>query len=166
MNHEYYLVNPIYNNFVDKKLITKKDSDYKKEDIVFYKKRINQMIKNCMHNKNVPINIKDSFTEYLKLCIEHFKSEDRNEMMQNEYNDLLLENKKINDVDIDIDKTNKELYIKKEVTIENCLPLEIKKIKKEESTNYPKQKDLNLKDKRFKTKGIKKKNKKNNMDNI
>lgn len=166
MNHEYYLVNPIYTNVVDKKLNVEKNKVYKKEDIIFYKKRIQQMVKNCMHNKDVPIDIKDSFMEYLRICIEHFKAEDKHEMMQNEYIDLSMENKKMNEVDIDIDKTNEDLYIKKEVTIESCFPLEIKKIKKEEPKEYPKQKDLNLKDKKFKTKGVKKKNKKNNMDNI
>ena len=165
-NELYYLVNPIYSKIVNDKMGGDKEEQCSKEEKRFYKKRLLQMTKDCMHGKASNKVIEAAFLEYLRTCVEHFKEEDKMELMQMEYGDLSFEeNTKVDD--IDIEKINEDLFKKKDEVkrIETCFPVEKRKIKKEEEVVYPKKKDVNIKDGRFKTKGVKK-GKKKNMDNI
>tara|TARA_A100001015_G_scaffold217027_1_gene243770 strand:- start:22247 stop:22753 length:507 start_codon:yes stop_codon:yes gene_type:complete len=168
MNNElYYLVNPIYSKIINDKMGVgvSQEEQCSKEEKRFYKKRILQMTKDCMHGKTSNKVIEAAFLEYLRTCVEYFKEEDKVELMQMEYGELSVdENKKVDD--IDIEKINEDLFKKDDVKrIESCFPVEKRKIKKEEEVVYPKKKDVNIKEGRFKTKGVKK-GKKKNMDNI
>ena len=55
---------------------------------------------------------------------------------------------------------NKELYIKKNTTkIEDCITINKTLINEKTDVEYPKQKTVDIKDSKFKVKGIKKKEK-------
>lgn len=158
----YYLVNPIYSNKLYKKEESKPkiSNAPKKKDKIFYKKRIQQVTKQCMQNNPPNSNIKDTFNEYLISCISYFKEEDTNEILQQEYKDLIFCDNNIKDDDIDMDAIDKDLYIKKNTTkIEDCMPINKTLLNEKKEVDYPKQKKVDIKDSKFKVKGIKKKEK-------
>tara|TARA_B100001769_G_C21812597_1_gene442025 strand:- start:81 stop:611 length:531 start_codon:yes stop_codon:yes gene_type:complete len=159
----YYLVNPIYSKKITNKVESTpvKMEDVSKKEKVFYKKRIQQLTRDCMSNKAPNTLVRSAYNDYVKTCIEYFKQEDTNELMQNEYDNLIINNEEIIE-DIDINALDENLYNKKqEKTIEDYIPLKKKVLVPEDPPIYPKQKTLNIKDNKFKTKGVKdKKNKK------
>ena len=158
----YYLVNPIYSNKLHKKEDSKpKISNIpKKKDKIFYKKRIHQLTKQCMQNNPPNSTIRDTFNEYLKSCITYFKEEDTNEILQQEYKDLIISDNNVKDGNIDMETIDKELYIKKNTTkIEDCMPIKKTLLNEKIEIDYPKQKMVDINDSKFKVKGIKKKEK-------
>jgi len=158
----YYLVNPIYSKKVTNKVESKsiKIHDVSKKEIIFYKKRIQQLTKDCMSNKAPNNLIRSAYNDYVKSCIEYFKQEDTNELMQKEYDNLIIDNENIIE-DIDINTLDENLYNKKqEKTIEDYIPLKKNTLIPEDPPEYPKQKTVNIKDNKFKTKGVKEKKKK------
>lgn len=158
----YYLVNPIYSSKLNKKEENKPKTNNvpKKKDKIFYRKRIQQLTKQCMQNNAPNSIIKDTFNEYLLSCITYFKEEDTNEIIQQEYKDLVFKEHDVESDDIDIEMINKELYIKKNTTkIEDCITVNKTLINEKIDIEYPKQKTVDIKDSKFKVKGIKKKEK-------
>ena len=158
----YYLVNPIYSkklhNKTEQKPIIRNIP--KKKDKMFYKKRIQQMTKDCMQNNPGNTAIEDAFNEYLFTCIQYFKEEDTREVIQEEYNDLILSDTPVGN-DIDVNDLNEDLYLKKEdPKIEDYLSITKSLINAKEKVEYPKQKTLDIKTSKFKLKGVKKKEKK------
>lgn len=158
-----YLSNPaIYEKYKQKKKI-ENDEGFKKEK-KFYKKRIIQLTKNLYNNNiqeyNVPlIEIKNLFEKYVYESVQLLKLIDNNDCLQEEYNDLSYnDSKKTIDTSFNILNNDIQLF-NKPVTnkIEDCFPITIKKNEKKSNIKTPMQKELNLKDPKFKTKGVKKK---------
>ena len=159
-----YLSNPaIYEKYKTQKQ-TLDDEGYKK-DKKFYKKRVIQMTKNLYNNNNIEeynvplLEIKNSFHKYIYECIQILKLIDKNDSIQEEYSDL-SSNSIGNPIDTSFTVIeNDSIIFNKPSThkIEDCFPITIKKTKKKSDIKLPVQKELNLKDPKFKTKGVKKK---------
>ena len=158
-----YLSNPAIYEKYKKQKQTLDDEGYKK-DKKFYKKRVIQMTKNLYNNNieeyNVPLlEIKNSFHKYIYECIQILKLIDKNDSIQEEYSDL-SSNSIGNTIDTSFNVIeNDSIIFNKPSThkIEDCFPITIKKTKKKSDIKLPVQKELNLKDPKFKTKGVKKK---------
>lgn len=87
------LVNKQYHNFFKKNgeiLIS-----VNKRDKKFYKKRILNVTRDLFLNDDVNVSpdVKESYNNYIKHCIEYFKMLDKSDIIQNEHNDkIILEN--------------------------------------------------------------------------
>jgi hypothetical protein len=140
--------------------------DYYKEDKKFYKKRINNLTRNLMDNKKelYPNHIYKAFEHYIKEVIEYFKLLDETDLIQEDYIGLqLLEemgiedeqvekiNEKINDNDI-----IKSFMLPKNTQTSNLDNfVKIKKTQEEKAVvKLPTQREMNLSDNQYKTKGI------------
>lgn len=89
-----YLINKQYHVFF------KKDGEIlnsiNKRDQKFYKKRILQVTRDLFLNDdfNVSPDVKDSYNNYIKHCIEYFKMIDKSDIIQKDYNEnpIIIEN--------------------------------------------------------------------------
>jgi len=163
-NELEYLSNPsLYKKYVTQQNI--QNDDELVNDKKFYRKRVIQLTKDLYTNDidkyNVPlIDVKRLFNKYIKECIDVLKLIDTNDQHQDEYIDL--SSNKINNTD-DISFNlidNDSMLFNKHITtnkIEDCMPLIKKSNKFEKDMKIPVKKNLNLKDPKLKTKGVKKK---------
>ena len=161
-----------------------KNTDYKisklisKKDKKFYRKRIFDLTRSLLLNKDKPKelspDIKYAFDNYVKSCVSYFKTIDNNDIIQDEYKDLedldeIMNNQLENEIDLhDININSKEEADKlmlRSINLKPTLDSFIHKVKiKSEEIILPKQKEINLNDPNLKTKGIKKKNINNKYD--
>lgn len=166
--------------FINQKYLHKQEvvntlKDELKEDIIFYKKRIYQSTKELIHNKFVSEteSIENAFLNYAKLLIDNFKLDDTKELL-NENNSLETIYEDVEDEETCIDeiKTSeeitKQLLISNEkssiIRIEDCFNIvkkenphiieAIKKRRPESKINVNEQ--INLKQDKFREKGVKK----------
>jgi len=148
-----YLTNP---NFLKVKKNVKKN-DYS-SDIKFYRKRIFQLTKDFLCDKHINDSLKNAFINYANACIDYFKFIDQSEIIQKDY-------------DIDIEQTKKPLTVTYQSqpnhlmmrnvqpisrTITECLPIKYKK--KPPRPYMPQNRQINLRDPKFRSKGLVKKN--------
>lgn len=133
------------------------------KDKKFYKKRIHNLHRNLMNEKEIyPEFLQKAFDNYMKLSIEYFKMIDQNDILQEDYIGLQLLEEEIPDEEKqDIPKTNIEEESYKNLYMNtpqgnSTLDQFIKIIKKTEdpSIYVPQQKEINLNNPEFKTKGI------------
>ena len=153
-----------------------------KNDRKFYRRRILNLTRNMLINKspdNLFPDVKNSFDNFMKTCVGYFKVIDEIDIIQNENEN---ENNK-EDLDINIDNfldeaTIKELDKNDVISIDEANSLMLRSIKinnitmdkflvkkttvEKKQPNYPKQKNIDLKDPSLKNKGICKKNNINN----
>lgn len=163
-----------FNRYINDK-ITK---TLNKKDKKFYRRRIFDLTKSLLINKNKPTNlppdVKYAFDNYMKSCIDYFKTIDNNDIIQDEYKDLNDLNEIMNEhlnnelLDSDLNLESKEEADKlmmRSINLKPTLNNFIQKVKiKSEEIILPKQKEINLTDPVLKTKGIKKKNINNKYD--
>tara|TARA_B100000886_G_scaffold277824_1_gene201807 strand:+ start:6236 stop:6784 length:549 start_codon:yes stop_codon:yes gene_type:complete len=156
-----YLLNKQYNIHHTSKNIEKNNIDNK--DKKFYKKRILDISKKIINNEllNNEINqpIIDSFHEFARVCINHFKTIDVNDEMQEKLINVSNSSKKKVSFEDDNKKINNMLFKKnnKEHTLDSFV---IKEKNKDENYILPKQNDINIYNVKNKRKNIKKKQKK------
>jgi len=126
------------------------------EDVKFYKERIIQQTMKLINNEEVTSQITNCFKNYLFLSVEHFKFIDKRDIIQKEYENM--KKKKEKEKNFNLSHTNKMLEKKKQKVgkITDTLPIKIKNTS-EKKVIYPKKKIINLKDEKFKTKGLEKK---------
>lgn len=140
-----------------------------KKDRKFYRKRIFDLTKILLLNKEKPNDlfpdVKYAFDNYLKACVSYFKIIDNNDIIQEEYKDL--EDIMIDNLDENLDLIDNNINTKEEAdklmlrcinmkpTLDNFIQ---KKSIKKENIILPLQKEINLDNPDLKTKGIKKKN--------
>ena len=164
-----YLMNPtLYDKY--KKLSSNEQHVQFIEEKKFYRKRILQMSKDCTRFQVFkdaevpPKQILTAYNEFAKICKSHFKTEDENEFYQNEYNDIEPNNTKVPDLSeggpdpINMKNLDTELLAniptKKVVTMEDFVTKT--KTKPQKKLIPPKQKNVNVKDEKYRTKGLKK----------
>jgi hypothetical protein len=149
-----------------------------KKDKKFYRKRIFDLTKSLLINKDKPTDlfpdVKCAFDNYVKTCINYFKAIDNNDIIQDEYKDLenveeIMNEHLENEIDVselNIDSKEKaDKLMMRSINIKPTLNNFVQKIKiKSEEMIIPKQKEVNLKDPTLKIKGIKKKNITNKYD--
>ena len=128
------------------------------EDIGFYRKRIFQLTKDFLCGKKVTSHLDNTFMNYAKDCIEYFKFIDQSEIIQNDYLDL----KKIKNAAVSAKNysppnhllTKRIQPVSKKIT--DCIP--IKYTKKAAPPFMPMNRNINLKDPKFRSKGVLNKN--------
>ena len=186
---EYFSNTGFYNKYLNKSEIEKYIS---KSDKKFYKKRIINETKKMLKDEFETDTLREIFNKYIFSLINHFKIIDRNEILQKQFNNLSgsvietefhidFSNNKINSdisnnlnnnensIDIsDISSCNPdELLFKKNdykiLTMDNFVN---KKQKQREKIHLPLKKNINLREPELKMKGIHKKEKKENIDNV
>jgi uncharacterized protein YutE (UPF0331/DUF86 family) len=159
----------IYKKYV----ATKKKSVVNKKDQKFYRRRILSLTKEMLYPEDFADkssasqhpNIISLFQIYSKACIDHFKTLDKNDIIQEDYATLLTETAGMSMEDIktqsEIDKEFvRSINIKETNTLDNFVKRNM--IVPKEEPVLPKQKDINLKDPALKNKGIRKKKNINN----
>ena len=174
MNKDYeleYLMNPtLYDKY--QKLSSKERETAFLQDKQFYRKRIQQMAKDCAKYKLVkgatepPKALMNSFDAFSKQCIVYFKTIDENECYQDEYNDMESINVSKNTVYYSGNHANEEHNINMDAELLGNIPerkvitmdefVEKKKTKPAKPIHLPQQKNANVKDEKYRTKGLKK----------
>jgi hypothetical protein len=147
-----------------------------KKDKKFYRRRILNLTKDLLSKEEseIPPDIKYMFDNFIKACVHYFKILDRNDIIQEDYNefdefeDKIKENNEINDESHKILKEENEKLLMRSVkmsnpSLDNFIKINMTKQSKE--LIIPQQKEINLKDPILKNKGIdKKKNIINNYE--
>ena len=141
----------------------KKAQSINKEDKKFYKKRIYNLFKELLINKLEPDNllpdVKYAYNNFLNVSINYFKTIDNNDLLQEEYKTLDVEdnlnaNNEFDD-DVGLEEADKLLMRSIKIT-----PPSLDKYVKRKSTKpkehmiMPKQKNVNLLDPELKEKGL------------
>jgi hypothetical protein len=140
-----------------------------KEDLEFYRKRIYQATKDLFKDNGYPSAIKASFIQYAQLLIEHFKMEDIKEIMSEQLDTIEEETEAETYVEQSADEITKQLLIDKDkqspfLRIEDCFNVikrpiaELEHIKRKPTRQPPQQPSINLRQDKFREKGVKKKN--------
>jgi hypothetical protein len=130
-----------------------------KTDINFYRKRVFQLTKDFLCGTYINAHLDNAFNNYVTACIEYFKFIDQSEIIQSDYLTMkVVENKSKKKCmphispDYLMMRTAQPINIK----ISDCIP--IKYIKKKEKLFMPTNRCINLKDPKFRSKGLLKKN--------
>jgi hypothetical protein len=140
-----------------------------KEEIKFYRKRTYNLFKEII-NGNTPEDllpdVKYAYDNFINSTINYFKTKDRNDIIQSEYNDFVeIHNDIVADVssnsisNVDADKLLMRSIKINTSTLDKYVLKSKTKTKKDEII-MPQQKEINLTDPEFKNKGIKKFDKK------
>lgn len=146
-----------------------------KKDKRFYRRRILNLTKELLSKEESEIvispDIKYAFDNLVKTCVNYFKILDRNDIIQEDYNEFDDEIKEENDEISEslqfLKEENEKLLMRSVKMSNNSLDnfIKIKMTKQAEELIIPQQKEINLKDPILKIKGItKKKNIINNYD--
>ena len=145
-----------------------------KKDKRFYRRRILNLTKELLSKDESEIvispDIKYAFDNLVKTCVHYFKILDRNDIIQEDYNDFddeIKEEKEISETEQILKEENEKLLMRSVKMSNHSLDnfIKIKMTKNIEELIIPQQKEINLKDPTLKIKGItKKKNIINNYD--
>lgn len=125
------------------------------DELEFYYKRIIQTTKDLCRNKIHNTELKNIFDEYLYSILYYLKREDEQELYQQEYDNLKFKQDKSESGEINIDNqilfnnNNKNSNLNKFVITTSNI---------DEKKIVPLKKNVNLKEERFRTKGLVKKN--------
>jgi hypothetical protein len=148
-------------NFIDKynqKIDTSVHTVALKEDILFYRKRILQTTKELLRDNSINSNVDNSFYQYAQELIKYYKFIDKKDIIQEEYKNLKEKPKKEVNTNFKLSENNKIMSreTKKHIkTIKDCIPIVVRTKKKKKRT-YPKKKEIDIKDPRFRIKGLEK----------
>lgn len=152
---------------------TKKERALSKEDKRFYRKRIYSLFKEIISGKPPPnlfLDVKSTYETFVTTAINYFKAIDRSDIIQSEYSESVsVEDLSNNTIDgsmncsiNDATDYNEGLLSSLRSVKMNTPTLDkyVTKIrtKKKEELILPQQKDINLQNPEFKSKGVKKNN--------
>lgn len=148
---------------------TKKERALSKEDKRFYRKRIYSLFKEIISGKppqDLFLDVKSTYETFVTTAINYFKAIDRSDIIQSEYSESVsVEDLSNNTIDGSINDTtdyNEGLLSSLRSVKMNTPTLDkyVTKIrtKKKEELILPQQKDINLQNPEFKSKGVKKNN--------
>lgn len=129
------------------------------DDIKFYRKRILIDTKEYLRGNKLTEDLDSCFKNYAKKLIEHYKFNDKKDIIQDEYKNMKKNKKNKKIPNLEMINENKKLMkkIKKEKNkIEDFIPVIVKERKKKKII-IPQSKDINLKDPKYR--GEKKKSK-------
>ena len=143
-----YLSNPLYQTNIDKQTLILPD----KEEQRFYRKRILSLHKDMLRGITPNKEIKQIHDNYVFALINYFKMIDKKDILQEEYDNLEIKSKEKNK-EFDIKKADSLLMEEQIPTLDKF----VKCIKYNNDPIPPKQKKINLKTDKLRTKGVKKK---------
>ena len=130
----------------------------------FYRKRIYNLSRDLLTSSNIANeDVKRAFDNYVNMCIYYFKSLDSNDILQEEYKNVIDEPSVVVDPVCDVnacDDANNLLVRSVKVSTASLDKFFTKKIIKTDTLVLPQQKEINLKDPSLRLKGIKDKKKK------
>jgi hypothetical protein len=148
----------------------KKQKIVNKKDKKFYRKRILNLTRELLLKKDddyseINPDIKFSFDNYIKTCIQYFKIIDNNDILQAEYKEINAEFDSLQDVDMNQPFTNntydkeKDKLFMRSIKMPNYLEkfVKITTTKKPEEIILPKIKEIDLQEPNLRNKGIQKK---------
>lgn len=162
-----YLVSQVNLNKIYKKTNVEDNLNFKK-DLLFYRKRIFHMTKDLLRFKKINNEVELAFQDFVNICINHLKIIDTNDIIQSEYEEIIDDVKNessLTNDNISLEEIDELIMNKPEIKenkIEDSLNITVKRENKKEVRIIPKQKNINLKDKTLREKGIKKKKKNKN----
>jgi hypothetical protein len=146
----------------------KKDKNVNKKDKKFYRKRILNLTRELLLKKDddyseINPDIKYSFDNYIKTCIQYFKIIDNNDIIQEEYKDFSqgFDIQCHDNTDVgnnNYDKEKDKLFMRS-IKMPNGLEkfVKITTTKKPEEIILPKIKEIDLQEPNLRNKGIQKK---------
>ena len=140
------------------KLMQKRDlQQISRNDLDFYKKRIFQLTKDMLRGEKINTKVNKAFVNYAQICIDHFKFTDKMELIQNEYKDIKPSVNKKNTFNM---KNSNSVMLRKKKPYRPRITdnIKIKSTRINTPPVIPKTRNFNLKDPRFREKGLKKKN--------
>jgi protoporphyrinogen oxidase len=138
-------------------------------DRKFYKKRIYDLTKQLLNNESVSENIfpdvTNGFQNYIKACVDYFKTLDKTDILQEDYQtiDNSIKIDRNNEINVDNISNTQEANQLMMRSIKIQEPNSLEKLVKRTSTKHvkqmilPREKDINLKDPILKNKGIREK---------
>ncbi len=151
-----------------------KNKKINRKDKKFYKKRILNLTRELLNTKKEnDNNLEDekfdavitpdllvSFDNFIRICINNFKTIDKNDIIQEDYKDITINNAgniDINNLEKQMNDDNRLFMrsIKTNSNLDNFVQYKYKK--KEEEVILPKLREINLKEPTLRNKGIKKK---------
>ena len=130
-----------------------------KKDLQFYRKRILSLSKDLLIDKEpepISPDVKTAFHAFVKQSISYFKSLDKTELLQDDYKDLMMDGLLLNEVEA-LNKEEADKWMMRSVSLEKGGLdgfVHRKKTIVEKQMVLPINKVLNLKDPKFKTKGL------------
>ena len=140
------------------KLMQKKDlQQISRNDLDFYKKRIFQLTKEMLRGEKINTKVNKAFVNYAQICIDHFKFTDKMELIQNDYKDIKSPVNKKNTFNM---KNSNSVMLRKKKPYRPRITdnIKIKSTRINTPPVIPKTRNFNLKDPKFREKGLKKKN--------
>jgi hypothetical protein len=151
-----------------KHVMKQREKQINKEDFKFYRKRIFNLFKDLISNagpKDLPPDVKYSYDTFIKSTIHYFKVLDNNDLLQEEYKDIINEcDDTNNDIDLSANYIDANNLMMRSVKMDvPTLDKYVKRIshKKEEKIFLPKSREVDIMKPELKNKGIK-----NNINNI
>ena len=159
------LSNPIYHSH-GTEIINRNTSKISIDEINFYKKRLYALSKDILRGKTQGISeqVKNAHQEYVNSAINYFKMIDKEEILQNEYKDIVndrgIETDNTSYKEFDINNANNIMFSSTQETGSLDDYVSYKKVITKKPQNHPKKILLNLKDEKLRLKGIKIKEKK------
>jgi hypothetical protein len=153
-----YLTNQNFVGKYDQKKQISENLKQFNEDMSFYRKRIFSATKDIIRGKTVNNPVNNSFNNYAQELIKYFKYLDTQDILQQEYADL--KEKKPIKIDDDFNLSEKNQIITKETkkqikTIADYIPITVR-TKKKKKINYPKKRVIDIKNPKFRIKGLEK----------
>ena len=115
---------------------------YTKEELKKYRTKIFEQTRDILTGKSVNTEIKCAFDEYVKVSINHFKFINKRNIIQQDYTNIKIPEKKMSK--IDYNETNKLVYKKDKPVhrrITDCIPVKRKKREKKKMI-IPQQRDF------------------------
>ena len=166
----------------EKQTSKEKSLKINKKDKKFYRRRVLNLTRELLLSKKdgtetsdvtnvmetvVTPDLLNAFDNYLKACIHNFKIIDKNDIIQEDYKDmnfLDLPETLENEIQNNSNENNKLIMrtIKEKSNLDNFV--KIKYQKPQEDIIIPKIREINLNDPNLRNKGIKKKEKENNIN--
>ena len=140
------------------KLMQKKDlQQISRNDLDFYKKRIFQLTKDMLRGEKINTKVNKAFVNYAQICIDHFKFMDKMELIQNDYKDIKSPVNKKNTFNM---KNSNDMMLRKKKPHRPKITdnIKIKSTRIIKQPVIPQNRNFNLKDPKFREKGLKKKN--------
>lgn len=153
-----YLTNHHFVGKYDQKKQISENLKQFNEDMSFYRKRIFSTTKDIIRGKTINNPVNNSFNNYAQELIKYFKYLDTQYILQQEYADL--KEKKPTKIDDDFNLSEQNQIITRETkkqikTIIDYIPITVR-TKKKKKINYPKKRVIDIKNPKFRIKGLEK----------
>ena len=157
-----------------KHVMKQREKQINKDDFIFYRKRIFNLFKEIINNNSpddLAPDVKYAYDTFIKSAIHYFKISDNNDLLQEEYKDVLVfqEDTSIPNLDFsgNLDEANKCMMRSVKMDFPT-LDKYVKRVsnKKENKIILPKQREVDIKNPELKNKGIKNTEIKKNITNI